>query len=52
VRDSLVLVWIEREPERVHRLQALGFEDAAQLSLEKPHTFDPRGPLELFRDRR
>src|SRR5207245_8885569 len=52
MRDSLVLVWVEREPERVHRLQALGFEDAAQLSLEEPHALDPRGPFELFRDRR
>src|SRR6266850_6140157 len=52
VRDGLVLVRVEGLAERIDRLEALGLEDGAQLSLDEPHAVDPRRALELIGDRR
>ena len=52
MRDRLVLVWIEGLPHRLHRLEALALEDAAELALDEPHPLHPRLPLELLGDRR
>src|SRR5437762_1233686 len=40
VRDGLVLVRVEGLAQRIDRLQALGLEDRAQLSLDEPHAVD------------
>ena len=52
VRDRLVLVRIEGQPERLHRGQPLRLEDRAELALDEPHALDPGRASELVGDRR
>src|SRR5436309_14656525 len=51
MRDRFVLVRVERLPDGVDALEPLGLEDGAKLAFDEPPALDPRGPLELLRER-